>query len=175
MHSTRYARQRPRWIQARYTVSFVSGSTTLGKAAVITMATHDGILRTSRAVPKPSTDRALRSLPSEVERDPMRSSRYGRHCLPVSDQDASRSDHAISFDFCVTTLGKAAIITMATADSALRTSRAVPHPNINRALCCLNSEVERDPVHSTRLAVSEKDAYRSVYTISFAFGSTSLG
>jgi hypothetical protein len=36
------------------------------------------------------------------------------------------------------------------ADSTLRTSRAVPHPSTNRALCRLTSEVERDPVHSTR-------------------------
>ena len=36
------------------------------------------------------------------------------------------------------------------ADSTLRSSRAVPHPSTNRALCRLTSEVERDPVHSTR-------------------------
>ena len=36
------------------------------------------------------------------------------------------------------------------ADSTLRSSQAVPHPSTNRALCCLTSEVERDPVHSTR-------------------------
>ena len=36
------------------------------------------------------------------------------------------------------------------ADSTLRTSQAVPHPSTNRALCCLTSEVGRDPVHSTR-------------------------
>jgi hypothetical protein len=36
------------------------------------------------------------------------------------------------------------------ADSTLRTSRAVPHPSTNRARCRLTSEVERDPVHSTR-------------------------
>ena len=29
-------------------------------------------------------------------------------------------------------------------------SQAVPHPSTNRALCRLTSEVERDPVHSTR-------------------------
>ena len=39
---------------------------------------------------------------------------------------------------------------LATADSTLRTSRAVPHPSTTRALCRLTSEVERDPVHSTR-------------------------
>ena len=36
------------------------------------------------------------------------------------------------------------------ADSTLRSSQAVPHPSTNRALCCLTSMVERDPVHSTR-------------------------
>ena len=36
------------------------------------------------------------------------------------------------------------------ADSTLRSSQAVPHPSTNRALRCLTSEVERDPVHSTR-------------------------
>ena len=36
------------------------------------------------------------------------------------------------------------------ADSTLRSSQAVPHPSTNRALCCLTSEVERDPVHSAR-------------------------
>ena len=36
------------------------------------------------------------------------------------------------------------------ADSTLRASRAVPHPSTDRALCRLTSEVERDPVHSTR-------------------------
>ena len=39
---------------------------------------------------------------------------------------------------------------MAKADSTLRSSQAVPHPSTDRALCCLTSEVERDPVHSTR-------------------------
>ena len=36
------------------------------------------------------------------------------------------------------------------ADSTQRSSQAVPHPSTNRALRCLTSEVERDPVHSTR-------------------------
>ena len=36
------------------------------------------------------------------------------------------------------------------ADSTLRSSQAVPHPSTNRALRRLTSEVERDPVHSTR-------------------------
>ena len=38
----------------------------------------------------------------------------------------------------------------AKADSTLRSSQAVPHPSTNRALRRLTSEVERDPVHSTR-------------------------
>lgn len=38
----------------------------------------------------------------------------------------------------------------AKADSTQRSSQAVPHPSTNRALCCLTSEVKRDPVHSTR-------------------------
>ena len=36
------------------------------------------------------------------------------------------------------------------ADSTLRCSQAVPHPSTNRALRRLTSEVERDPVYSTR-------------------------
>ena len=39
---------------------------------------------------------------------------------------------------------------MKKADSTLRSSRTVPHPSTNRALRRLTSEVERDPVHSTR-------------------------
>ena len=35
-------------------------------------------LRSSQAVPHPSTDRALRCLTSEVKRDPVHSTRYGR-------------------------------------------------------------------------------------------------
>ena len=35
------------------------------------------------------------------------------------------------------------------ADSALKSSQAINHPNIDKALCCLISEVGRDPVHST--------------------------
>ena len=42
-------------------------------------------LRASQAVPHPSTDRALRRLTSEVGRDPVHSTRYGRqrtYCIP---------------------------------------------------------------------------------------------
>ena len=42
------------------------------------------------------------------------------------------------------------------ADSTLRSSQAVPHPNTNRALCRLTSEVGRDPVHSTRYGHQRK-------------------
>jgi hypothetical protein len=38
----------------------------------------DSTLRSSRAVPHPSTNRALRRLTSEVRRDPVYSTRYGR-------------------------------------------------------------------------------------------------
>ena len=38
----------------------------------------DTTLRSSRAVPHPSTNRALRRLTSEVRRDPVHSTRYGR-------------------------------------------------------------------------------------------------
>ena len=42
------------------------------------MLKADSTLRTSRAVPHPSTNRALRRLTSEVGRDPVHSTRYGR-------------------------------------------------------------------------------------------------
>ena len=42
------------------------------------------------------------------------------------------------------------------ADSTLRSSQAVPHPSTNRALCRLTSEVERDPVYSTRYGRQRK-------------------
>ena len=54
-------------------------------------AKADSTLRSSQAVPHPSTDRALRRLTSEVERDPVHSTWYGRqrnycskkfNCLP---------------------------------------------------------------------------------------------
>jgi hypothetical protein len=48
------------------------------------------------------------------------------------------------------------------ADSTLRTSWAVPHPSTNRALCRLTSEVERDPVHSTRYGRQRKHPQRPV-------------
>ena len=41
------------------------------------------ILRASQAVPHPSTNRALRRLTSEVRRDPVHSTRYGRQRVPT--------------------------------------------------------------------------------------------
>ena len=66
-----------------------------------------------------------------------------------SAHGAYRFGQTFSLVFGSATLGKAAIITMAKADSALRTSRVVPHPSTNRALQRSASEVEQDPVHST--------------------------
>ena len=65
----------------------------------------DSTLRSSQAVPHPSTDRALRCLTSEVKRDPVHSARYGRrrhHCgLSLSD---ARFGHrfvlGVCFAFC---------------------------------------------------------------------------
>ena len=73
-----------------------------------------------------------------------------RNCMAVRNQNGYRSDHTIYFVFGTTTLRKAAIDKTAKADSTLRTSRAVPQPSTDRALCRLTSEVERAPVHSTR-------------------------
>ena len=42
------------------------------------MEKADSTLRSTQAVPHPSTDRALRCLTSEVKRDPVHSTRYGR-------------------------------------------------------------------------------------------------
>ncbi len=70
--------------------------------------------------------------------------------MAVSNQNGYRSDHTIYFVFGTTTLRKAAKDKTAKADGTLRTSRAVPQPSTNRALCRLTSKVERAPVHSTR-------------------------
>ena len=51
------------------------------------------------------------------------------------------------------------------ADSTLRSSQAVPHPRTNRTLCCLTSEVRRDPVHSTRYGRQRHRGIRSVLSI----------
>ena len=47
-------------------------------ACCMHMRKADSTLRSSRAVPHPSTTRALRRLTSEVRRDPVHSTRYGR-------------------------------------------------------------------------------------------------
>ena len=47
-------------------------------ACCMHMRKADSTLRSSRAVPHPSTNRALRRLTSEVRRDPVHSTRYGR-------------------------------------------------------------------------------------------------
>ena len=47
-------------------------------ACCMDMRKADSTLRSSRAVPHPSTNRALRRLTSEVRRDPVHSTRYGR-------------------------------------------------------------------------------------------------
>ena len=57
----------------------------------------DSTLRSSRAVPHPSTDRALRRLTSEVRRDPVHSTRYGRQrkqCLCILYDAGGPSKHA---------------------------------------------------------------------------------
>ena len=54
-------------------------------------------LRASRAVPHPSTDRALRRLTSEVRRDPVHSTRYGRQrkqCVCILHNAGGPSKHA---------------------------------------------------------------------------------
>jgi hypothetical protein len=97
-------------------------------------------LRSSRAVPHPSTNRALRRLTSEVGRDPVHSTRYGRQRVPMYMASTQLAIVACVFArWCVCKAG-----------STLRSSRAVPHPSTNRALRRLTSEVGRDPVHSTR-------------------------
>ena len=58
----------------------------------------DSTLRSSRAVPHPSTDRALRRLTSEVRRDPVHSTRYGRqrsHIYFGSSRPEHRPEHRI--------------------------------------------------------------------------------
>ena len=46
----------------------------------------DSTLRCSQAVPHPSTNRALRRLTSEVGRDPVYSTRYGRQRFEFKDK-----------------------------------------------------------------------------------------
>ena len=49
------------------------------------------------------------------------------------------------------------------ADSTQGSSQAVPHPSTNRALRCLTSEVERDPVHSTRYGRRRQPILRKMH------------
>jgi hypothetical protein len=49
----------------------------------------DSTLRSSQAVPHPSTNRALRRLTSEVRRDPVHSTRYGRQRILFSNSISS--------------------------------------------------------------------------------------
>ena len=94
----------------------------------------------SRAVPRPSTNRALRRLTSEVGRDQVHSTRCGRQRVPMDMTSAQLALSSFVFALgCVCKSG-----------STLRSSRAVPHPSTNRALRRLTSEVGRNPVHSTR-------------------------
>ena len=53
------------------------------------------------------------------------------------------------------------------AGSTLRCPQAVPHPSTNRALCCLTSEVGRDPVYSTRYG-RRRQFFISPHTCAFS-------
>ena len=137
----------------------------------------DSTLRSSRAVPHPSTNRALRRLTSEVRRDPVHSTRYGRQrnyskasnpqnkfsrCADIFGNDDKLFTGQVLYpenphnNACQVQASHAnakkvkADAHVEKADSTLRSSRAVPHPSTNRALRRLTSEVRRDPVHSTR-------------------------
>ncbi len=119
-------------------------------------------LRPSRAVPHPSTNRALRRLTSEIGRDPVHSTRYGRQRRHTANSATSQLNERPRISN--PTGGYRARLTEnmgegqrsegseeaeRKADSTLRSSQAVPHPSTNRALRRLTSEVRRDPVHST--------------------------
>ena len=127
----------------------------------------DSTLRSSRAVPHPSTNQALRRLTSEVRRDPVCSTRYGRQrrhmqllclALPAARWRSTAQPSPRCWAVVRAPLAKRARPSCNPlleapkhkADSTLRSSRAVPHPSTNRALCRLTSEVRRDPVCSTR-------------------------
>ena len=61
-----------------------------------TFTKADSTLRSSQAVPHPSTNRALRRLTSEVRRDPVHSTRYGRQQVsrPMRHQRTTTHTHA---------------------------------------------------------------------------------
>ena len=69
-----------------------------------------------------------------------------RRCAPFWARKLSRGGQKLSMSK----------ISRAKADSTLRSSRAVPHPSTNRALCRLTSEVRRDPVFSATVWPSAK-------------------
>ena len=77
----------------------------------------DSTLRCSQAVPHPSTNRALRRLTSEVGRDPVHSTRYGRRqkLLIYLDQRLS-SFHGVD-------IGAAAQVLVQDASQAGSTAR----------------------------------------------------
>jgi hypothetical protein len=119
---------------------FVFCSTTRGKAAVIAVEGADRTLRTARAVPLSATNRA--PCPG-----PTRSAAFDTVWLSATKMNAGLIILSLSLSVAVgsATLSKAAILTMAKADSTVGTSRAVPQPKTSRALCRLTSEVLQSP------------------------------
>ena len=63
----------------------MSTSSCLARELGITRQKADSTLRYSQAVPDPSTNRALSRLTSEVRRDPVHSTRYGRQRISICD------------------------------------------------------------------------------------------
>ena len=59
-----------------------------------------GTLRSSRAVPHPSTNRVLRHLTSEVGRDPVHSTRYGRQRCWICMADTMNTRRTKRKDIC---------------------------------------------------------------------------
>ena len=141
VHSTRCGRQRVAMDMTSAQLALIAFVFAFG-----CVCKAGSTLRSSRAVPHPRTNRALRRLTSEVGRDPVHSTRYGRQRLPMDM--ASAQFAGIAFVLALWCGCK--------AGSTLRSPRAVPHPSTNRALCRLTSEVRRDPVHSTRYGRQRK-------------------
>ena len=56
-----------------------------------------------------------------------------------------------------------AVLRKAKADRTLRSSRAVPHPSTDRALCRLISEVGREPAHSTQYGRQRRTIHMATY------------
>ena len=65
-------------IEQRLLKKSVTSKNSLIKFQIAELKKADSTLRSSQAVPHPSTIRALRRLTSEFGRDPVYSSRYGR-------------------------------------------------------------------------------------------------